>query len=176
LEDHRFDAITLALSAGSPSRRHLLRGVAGGALGAALARFGLAVEPAAAAKCAGNNKACKRGSQCCSGICRKKKCKLAPQQGTCTIRQDACEQGGIGFGPKCNGVANCECIVTKTGAAFCRQIGEASCIACTNDQDCEVQLAPNAKCIQKRDLCVASPCGPEGGDTFCAAPCGFISG
>ncbi|MDQ3695349.1 MAG: hypothetical protein M3464_17225 [Chloroflexota bacterium] len=174
MDSQRFDRFTKTIANGA-SRRHLLRGVAGGVLAAAVAHFGggteAAAQVAAAARCFGNNKKCKRGTQCCSGICRKKKCRPAPQQGTCTIRKDTCKlTGGIGFGPKCNGVQGCECIVTKTGAAFCREIGGAACTSCFSNQDCAVAFGPNAKCI--RGSTCGDPCGI--GD-FCAVPCGFES-
>lgn len=136
-----------------------------------LARGADAAQLEADAACRQENKECKRDTQCCSGICRKKRCRRAPSQGTCTIRKDTCKlTGGIGFGPKCNGVSSCECITTKAGAAFCRQIGGAACTSCDSDFDCVAALGANAKCI--RGSTCGDPCGI--GD-FCAVPCGFAA-
>ena len=170
MENEWFDALTQQF-ARIGSRRKVLRTLAGGALAVVLARTGMteaAAQDAAAAPCLREGKACQRANQCCSGVCRRGKCRTAPGQGTCTIRRDTCRlTGGIGLGPTCNGVQGCECIRTKTGAALCREklIG---CFSCFDDQDCVTKVGPGAKCI------AAGPCGdPCGIGDFCAAPCGF---
>lgn len=173
MDEGRFDDVTRIMGAGAaPSRRHLMRLLAGAALAGVAARIapaGSGAQTASAARCLGDKKACKRDSQCCSGVCRTKKCRSAPGQGTCTIRKDVCKlTGGIGFGPKCNGVAGCECIKTKSGAAFCREIGGAACTPCFGDGDCAVAFGAGAKCIA--GAACGDPCGI--GD-FCAVPCGF---
>ena len=40
----------------------------------------------------------RRGDQCCSGVCRRKRCRTAPNQGTCTIRQNQCVDPYPGLG------------------------------------------------------------------------------
>lgn len=172
MENDRFDALAQQF-ANIGSRRKVLRTLAGGALAAVLARTGVAGVAAeeAATACLRDGTGCRRGNQCCSGVCRRGKCRPAPLQGTCTIRKDTCAvTGGIGFGPKCNGVEGCECIKTKSGAAFCREIGGAFCKSCNNDLDCEFEFGPGAKCIAGRPC--GFPCTREVGD-FCAVPCGF---
>ncbi len=165
MDQDRFDALARH-AAGNSDRRGMIRAVVGCVLGLLVAARG---DRAEAAGCRKPGDTCKRRTQCCSGVSRNGKCRPAPGQGTCTIRKDTCKlTGGIGEGPKCNGVQGCECITTKTGAAFCREIGGAACTACDNDQDCAAAFGLGAKCI--RGAACGDPCGIG---NFCAVPCGF---
>lgn len=165
MDHNRFDSL-VRRAAIAADRRGVLRAAVAGALGLA----GLRGEGVDAA-CRQPQEKCTKRTQCCSGICRGKKCRKAENQGTCTIAKDTCRiTGGIGFGPKCNGVQGCECIQTKSGAAFCREIGGAACTSCASDQQCIVAFGLGAKCISGARC--GDPCGI--GD-FCAVPCGFDS-
>jgi hypothetical protein len=65
MDSDRFDRLVRTVGQ-APSRRQVLRQLAGIAVAAALARGG---GEAAAQACKGTGKACKKHSQCCSGNC-----------------------------------------------------------------------------------------------------------
>ena len=132
MDGDRFDALARSLAAHRP-RRAALRALAGAALAGPLALVGARE---AAARCLRNGEACRRGPQCCSGVCRRgengKKCRAAPSQLTCTVERDVCAQGSAArCGPPGN---ECYCWVTARGASFCGgndgAYGAASCDEC----------------------------------------------
>jgi hypothetical protein len=156
-----FDAITK--SWGSLSRRRLLRGVAGSALGTLAAVIGTAEVRATLVSCVPVGKRCKRSGQCCSGRCRgpkgKKTCR-AHNVGTCTATQNFCTSAATAL---CGG-GQCGCTRTTGGASFCSKGG--SLITCTKDAECVVALdTPGAACV----VFAGSDCTPEG--NRCALPC-----
>lgn len=163
MDGHRFDGFTRWLIA-SGSRRAALRAVAAGLLAGSLGWRG---EPAAASHvvCAlkANGERCTRGGECCSGRCarkrgsRKKFCRQAPEQGICTVVEDACVSS-----EDCNapGTPQCMCFVTESGFSFCGRFPEQipeRCFICDSDADCERREGG-----QKGDRCVRC----EG--TFCS--------
>lgn len=168
-----FDLMTKTLVGGRTSRRRVLRGLAASALGLALSRLGLAETAAqeagatAQSGCRKETKDCRRDNQCCSGVCRQKTCRRAPNQGTCTIRKNVCTTGASD-GTRC-GIASeedeCHCAVTTSGASFCAGLG--TCVACTSDADCTAVTGPGSACLRPGDRC----CSFGGEGTSCFAPC-----
>ena len=158
----RFERVMNLLTGRAASRRGVLRGLAGGALGAG---FGaLALEAAA---CAPNGTACRNGGRCCSGVCASGTCRRAPQQGTCTIERRVCAVGkdAARCGPASS---DCACYRRSTGAAFCANFDSVTCAACATDQDCVDLLGPGRVCLRAGGpLC----CAAEGTTTACARPC-----
>jgi hypothetical protein len=146
----QFDRLVRQI-AGAASRRQALRLLAGGALGLLAGLPSGAVATAqveAASSCLKQGKDCKRGNQCCSGLCHRKQCRRAPGQGICTIRNDACREndadkvcGGAGFNL-------CGCFVTAAGRSFCGsgQVDDAQ--ACANDGECVTRLGDGARCVR----------------------------
>ena len=158
-----FDALTRSLTGMASSRRRLLTGMAGSALGAAIATALRAPEAAATiVSCVPVRKRCKRSSQCCSGLCRgpkgKKTCR-AHNVGTCTATQNFCSSST----DLCGG-GLCGCLRTTGGASFCSRGG--TLIDCTKDAECVEALdTPGAACV----VFAGSDCTPEG--NRCALPC-----
>lgn len=132
MDDRRFDAFTKHL-AETPSRRRVLKGLAGGIAGGLLVRLGAA--GTAAAKCAAPNVRCR-------GVC----CP-APTNGTATCADRTC---GIacnsGYVP-CNGACvpgncctNADCAFPDTcgGGGVTNVCGHIACVngTCPAGQDC----------------------------------------
>ncbi len=79
--DHdRFDDLTRAL-ASTTSRRTVLKTLAGSAAGGLLAMLGVGDTAAAPVGCKASGKSCKRGDQCCSGVCVNGVCVTPPSCG-----------------------------------------------------------------------------------------------
>jgi hypothetical protein len=165
MDTAQFDRIAVALSRRMP-RRSLL------SLLAALGLGGLvAGDVAADDVCLADGERCGGATDlpCCSGWCkrkpgsRKKVCKAAPDQGTCTVAQNDC--GGSG---SCNGDPKCACYVTTRGASFCGAgVGTGlnwDCVVCERDRDCEKVTGKGSRCIP-----CAATCQP--GLNLCAQPC-----
>lgn len=176
MDDHRFDTMTKRIAAVS-SRRSLLGGLAGGALAALLGRAAAGQEAARGGggrptgRCLGEKKECRRGAQCCSGVCKgkrgKKKCRRAPGQGTCTTDRNVCAVGNPGIG--CNGDFACACAVTTGGTAFCGSLFGDSCAACASGADCVgLGFPAGSACIPVGGDC--EDC-PAAGGTKCLLPC-----
>jgi hypothetical protein len=105
MDGTRFDALTKRLT-GMPSRRQVVKGLGGGltvALGAILA-----TSPAAAG-CRDDGSDCKKGGQCCSGICFLPDGAPANQKGACctpACPDQMCGDDGCG--------SSCECLAPAT--------------------------------------------------------------
>jgi hypothetical protein len=116
----------------------------GGGLATLLARLDIGEVTA----CHKAKKRCKRGSQCCSGRCKKGKCKgnAKPPVDVCLGRevQDACGDG-------------CFCFESVNGAVVC---GDASASGCSTDAQCALLTGPGSICFFNKD-----------GEGECAAPC-----
>lgn len=148
-----------------PSRRNLLRGLAGLGLG-----IMAHAEPGSARRrkrkhrrkkkvtrnqfgCVDVGRACENAGQCCSGVCTgkqgKKTCQ-AHNQGACQAGQDVCK------GPLEN---NCvtttgldgQCAITTGHAGYCGITGV--CAPCRRDTDCDPISGPGAACI----VCAVCP-------------------
>jgi hypothetical protein len=150
---NRFDLLVRIAGA---SRRDALRVAVSAALAGPVLRPRVG---RVAAACRRNRDGCKRGSQCCSGICRgklgEKECRRAPHQGSCTIERDACIQG---VAAECGSPgSSCYCFLTARGASFCgRGNTVASCA------ECESQF-PGRFCLPGS--------GPQCGAFSCVEPC-----
>jgi hypothetical protein len=171
-----FDAMARRLTS-LPTRRDILRDLAGTGLGLGIARWSSTAEARKKRKkrnkkakpnafgCVNVGKFCKNDGQCCSGICEGKKgTRKCKAHGTGT-----CEQQGPEFctAPEldlvlCNS-AVCACIRTTAGSNFCFDIGAeagSDCADCSTDADCEVLGFPPG-----------SACAPYFNGEFCAGSC-----
>jgi hypothetical protein len=168
MDGKRFDALTRSLFTRASSRRRLLTGVAGSALGPLASTLGLAPAEATHFGCRHVGVRCKRAKQCCSGICKNHRCQAhhvgscvsgLVDSGTCTV---------IGSGA-CG--TDCNCHNTTGAAGYCGLgggQGGVSCLPCTKDRECE-NLTGVAGAA-----CVVCPFCTENGSpdgTGCVVPC-----
>ena len=188
MDASRFDELTRSLT-GPGTRRRLLRGLAGVALGLAPGHLPVMAKSKAKTKsaclavgkpCGGNN------SKCCSGICKGKKPKkgksdrskcVAHNTGGCTPERSFCLVGDDAS--KCAiGLQEGTCVATTGNAGFCAAPGgsrKKNCQVCAKDKDCEkLGFGRGAACV------IVSGGNCTGGDscagingskgTACAAP------
>jgi hypothetical protein len=179
VDPHRCAFLTSVLGR-APSRRDVVRGLAG-------VGFGLgglwSAEPGAAKKrrkgkkpkpnifgCLEVGDACKRAAKCCSGICKRKKCR-AHNTGTC--KQDGPEICSINPPPglTCNNDGTCRCFGTTAGSIACSRFDAGvSCVECQRDPDCEDLGFPTGT------VCAPFTVGACGGacpgGMACLIPCG----
>jgi hypothetical protein len=169
MDGERFDQVTKALTT-TVRRRQALAGFLGGAI--ALGR-----RPEVRAThvdCKHVGARCRNADRCCSGICRRKKCR-AHDVGTCKRGQDYCADTEVD--PSCNG-SDCVCYTTTGGARFCGNSSEEYCptgfeAGCVRDVDCGT---PGAACVNSGLLC-SGPNNPElgscnsGTEFYCVNPC-----
>jgi hypothetical protein len=182
-----FKGVTRSLTS-APSRRDILRGLAGTGLGLGIGRW---PAPADAKKkrkrkkkakpnaygCLEVGDPCKNAGHCCSGICQgkqdKRKCKA---HGTGT-----CDQEGPGLctapNPElllCDNSAECACIRTTAGTKFCydmRSEAGTDCADCQKDADCETLGFPSGTaCAAVSEGRCAGVCA---GGMMCMVPCGY---
>jgi hypothetical protein len=134
MESERFDTLTRNLAA-TGSRRLALRGLVGGLLGGVTGRLAAKEAAATHQSCtlrhAGTR--CRRGNQCCSGICRKRRCRC-PQGGFCA------GPGGsfAACGPKLRD--ECFCVISTAGPTRCALFLDFVCPAskeCDTDRQCD---------------------------------------
>ena len=138
-------ALTVAMES---TRRGLLRLGLGGGLAALV--FGTVVEQALA--CRKNGKPCGSGrnGNCCSGTCKRGKCRPTPGALGCTVNSgDVCKNQFIPCPQNPTGV----CLLLDNGKPFC--IEASDCRACTSNADCIT--FPNGKCVKTCPICGASP-------------------
>jgi hypothetical protein len=156
----RFDELTRSLTAAG-SRRRLLRGLAGVALGLAPGHLPVMAKSKGKKKsaclavgkpCGGNN------SKCCSGICKGKKPKkgksdrskcVAHNTGGCTPERSFCV---VGESPsKCREDQPSACLATTGNAGFCAATQDfdpdTNCRVCAKDKDCEKRFGPGSACV-----------------------------
>ncbi|MDQ3693934.1 MAG: hypothetical protein M3464_09935 [Chloroflexota bacterium] len=152
-----FDQWTKEVVARAGSRREMLRLGLGGGLAALV--FGRAA--GAVAACRGTGKQCDKNKQnggCCSGTCKKGKCRRTPGAAGCTVDSgDSC----VGQHAQCPNNPDGFCIRLDNGKPFCYQAGV--CAPCTSDASCT--LRPNGKCLM---TCPA--CQTDSGDQACVYP------
>ena len=138
----RFDAFTRSLTAVAPSRRRLLTGVAGASLAALATAFGFAPVGATSFACLNVGKRCTEGGECCSIVCKCKRCR-AHNVRRCTAARNICATE-TEF--KCAG-GSCSCFGTTGGANFCGS-AEWVCMACSTDAQCAIALnTPGSACV-----------------------------
>ena len=172
MDGHRFDALTRSLARTMSSRRRLLLGTAGSALGPLTTI--LKVTPAGATHfgCRHVGAGCKRAKQCCSGICKNHRCR-AHHVGGCVsglVDSNTC----VVIGSDACGT-DCRCHNTTGAAGYCGLSGGAggvSCLPCTKDKQCEnLTGVAGAACV------VCPFCTENGspGGTGCVVPCPTVS-
>jgi hypothetical protein len=197
MDSERFDDITRLLTV-LPSRRDVLRGLAGAGLGLALVRtphFAGARKKRKHKKkdkkpkltrnefgcvdvggnCLGNS------ANCCSGICegtgpkkgkKDKSVCVAHDSGVCFADSDTCT---VGQQVQCHPVRDdCSCVLTTGNAGFCGDFGfsggpDSVCRECVRDTDCQAEFGPGAACVFLGGIC--SPACADTGRTACIRPC-----
>jgi hypothetical protein len=134
MDAERFDALTRTVTA-TASRRRALRGLVGGVLGGVAGSLGLRETAAVHQTCALRHARarCRRGNQCCSGICRRRRCRC-PQGGYCA--------GGGGSVSACGPEIrdDCFCVVSTAGPTRCALFLDFVCPAskaCDTDGQCD---------------------------------------
>jgi hypothetical protein len=192
MDQHRYHALTRTLTC-LPSRRDVLRGLTGVALGLGVARL---PEEAASRKkrkrkrrekkakpnafgCLSVGKPCKKADQCCAGICGGKKgARTCRAHGTGTCNQEA---EGLCTSPNpasllCNNNPTCICFGTTADSRFCvdtiASSGTDVCTDCKKDADCEALGFPaGSACIPTFAGACAGGC--ESG-MACLIPCSVV--
>ncbi len=181
--DYNRLAIMTPSLASVPSRRDILRGLAGAGLGLGVARLPAVVAAKRQRKkkvkrnafgCVDVGDLCTRADQCCSGICQgkkgKKRCR-AHDTGTCQTggTSESCDATGGGDVPCTTslGFPGGFCETTTGGASFCAISGD--CFGCTTDADCQKFCGPRAACIVCPDCAgdIATSCVNPEDDTSC---------
>ena len=163
MEDQRFDQWTRVVSAPGTVRRVLLRQSVAGAIAVALARFGFG-SATAGPSCFPEGERCRKGTDCCSGKCKKKRGKRKGKCGQCPTR--CCIDADCDAGQICS----------EAGACVC----PANQFACCPDgsPSCSVFVC----CDSGTAACVAGACAGEcPPDDWCSAPppitwCGPLCG
>jgi hypothetical protein len=138
MDQRRFDSLTRTI-ARTPSRRDVLRGLAALGIGLGTSRLPAPVG-ATHFTCRHVGKRCNGGSSCCSGICRRHRCR-AHDTDRCKASQDSCTSL-VGCG---DGSAICLCHVTTGKAAFCALNGLSG--TCSRDEECVATKGEGAACI-----------------------------
>lgn len=126
MDPHRFDRFTRALGS-DHSRRHMLKSLAGGAVGAALAAVGIG-EAAAAGRKRSVGNSCNYNSDCASGLCaqesRTRKICHCISAGDCPAATDVCRSAAC--------LPTGYCGTTVNVGASCNDG-----LACTTDDACQ---------------------------------------
>jgi hypothetical protein len=147
MEAVQFDRWTTRWATTSPSRRGLLRLALGGGFG--LLGFDQVAEEALA--CRRNGKPCAKGQRngdCCSGTCRKGKCRPTPGAKGCTVNSgDYCDGDQLDI--KCPQNPDGFCVLLDSGKPFC--MVDVDCSGCTSHADCT--LRANGKCVKTCPRC-----------------------
>lgn len=192
---HHLTALTRSL-ASIPSRRDVLRGLAGMGFGLTALRAPAPLEAKRKGKRKRKNKKrkkkskpnafgclsvgafCKNATQCCSGICTgkkgKRKCR-AHDTGECQQGVDGVCQSGTPIVTACGNRTDCACVRTTAGSnvcgeLFCGRPGCSECAACTRDADCVALGFPStAACAPVTQGLCSGIC--ETG-MACVLPCG----
>ena len=164
MDGSRFDALTRSLTGSASSRRQLLTGLAGSALGMLVAALRFAPAEASHFGCRHWKDDCRFNSQCCSGVCRgpkgKKTCR-AHDRGGCALIDNFC---AFGQNNLCGGGA-CTCNNTTGKAPHCGADAFCPAVECQRDADCG---EPGAACIPAGG-CIG--CDPPNKRNFCQRVC-----
>jgi hypothetical protein len=132
-EGHSVDELARGLATGTMSRRQVLKVLGGTLAGGLLAVLGVGSGVAAADECKRNGKACKKDSQCCSGICSSGTCAACrPNSGSCTANTQCCS------GNCANGTCAAAC-VANAGACTA---GTQCCSGCCKGGTCAASGIP----------------------------------
>ncbi len=185
MNHHGVTAMTRSLTS-IPSRRDVLRGLAGAGVGLSVARF-----PSGAAAVKGRKKErkpkpnvfgclnvgdpCKRADQCCSGICagrkRRRKCR-AHDTGGCRAGSQPISCNGTDIVcTTSTGNPEGVCTTTTGNGGYCVYSG--ACYPCRKDAECQELCGPQGACLLCNDC-------PDTGGTSCGSSdnngCNFPSG
>jgi hypothetical protein len=162
-----------------PPRRDILRSLAGAGIGVGATRLPDHAEAKKKRRrkrkfrkakpnafgCLDVDKACKRASQCCSGICKgkkgRKRCK-AHDTGGCQPESLCTFFGEEGVPCTTSSGVPGQCGTTTGNAGYC--VGAGDCFLCAKDADCHAICGPQAACVQCPEECnVGTVCaGPDG--------------
>ncbi len=176
--DENHKAAVMHMLTTLPSRRHLLRGLAGAGLGIGVARpphIAVAEKKRKrkpkkpkpnAFGCLNVGKPCKNAAQCCSSICERKQCR-AHDAGSCATGKHPASCGGASNVACTSSLGKAGVCATTTGnAGYCIVSGE--CFACSTDAECQAakngKYGPGAACIRCGGECATS------GGTACVGP------
>jgi len=178
--DHSFDELARGLASGSISRGKALRLMGAALVGGAMGSVGMHEASADPPGCKRNGKACKKGTQCCSGNCSGGICAAAcgATGATCTEGSTCCS--GFCKGGMC--VESCippNAIPCDTGSAgACPP--QPGCGGCVREHSTGVgycaSLRPTLGCTTSCDCPTGQFCsqfsstGSTNG-TFCAVAC-----
>lgn len=185
MDENRFAVVTQSLTS-LPSRRDVLRGLAGAALGLGAGRLPKLAEARKKRKkkptskpapkpnqygCLDVGAACTNAGQCCSGVCEGKTCR-AHDVGICQADYDLCTTGAAHICAVVNEIGTtCACLLTTGNAPFRGHLdGIFDCQECSQDTECEDEHGAGAACV----VIVAGICEgncAETGGTVCMAPC-----
>jgi hypothetical protein len=171
MDGNRFDNLVKTMSVDPPSRRRVVAGLIGAALVGVAGPRSIelaAAQEATARGCLNEGRSCTRGKQCCSGLCKGRKCRRAPGQGTCN-GENTCRVGVL---TRCSLDPNCFCLITTRGASFCGDFAAATCSPCAGNSDCAAITGPGSACIRfdgRNDP--DCDCRKQGSNTACMPPC-----
>jgi hypothetical protein len=159
MDADRFDALTRSLASAALSRRRLLTGMAGSAVGAVAATLGFADASASHYACVHIGKRCGNSDQCCSGVCKRKRCRVH-DKGGCSLSDNFCAGGKDN---RCK--PGCICNNTTGNAPHCGGSAFCPAVECQRDADCG---EPGAACIPPVNC---QGCGNPATQNFCQLPC-----
>ena len=165
MDGSQFDSLTKSLAIGSPSRRVLLKTVLAVLLGAA----GPGRRDASAAKCRPSSAVCRKGGDCCSGLCRppdrtgRQWC--GKMLGEPAISGSECGSGIVADGVCCdrNCTGQCEACNQSGAAGTCSPVRGGpmgGCLACAGSGPCAGTCAGSDRtaCAYPGD---SSTCAPS---------------
>jgi hypothetical protein len=145
MDSGTFDRWTRRVAKPPRSRRGLLRLGVGGSLG--LLGVGTVADDALA--CVKTGTDCKRGKphgNCCSGTCKRGRCRRTPDAKGCQVTSgDICRNQGESCPNNLAGL----CVKLDTGKPFCAEAG--GCQVCTSSADCTT--LPNGRCVTNCPRC-----------------------
>jgi hypothetical protein len=113
--------------------------------------FGTLLVEEAQAVCIENGKRCDPNAVpngCCSGRCprKKKRCRPAFKQDTCTIEKNFCAQT-----PESDCGVGCLCFVTIDGQSFCGSSNDG--VECSSHKECVQRHGKGTRCVQSGGIC-----------------------
>jgi hypothetical protein len=163
MDGSHFDDLTRQLHDPLLDRRRLSKISAALLFSALMTKLGIAPDEAAAQACRTAGAKCKRGSDCCSGSCKrkgrngKKRCRGNGTAGVCQADQNACVSAA-----EC--APGCSCFQTLADDPVCGD--RSGTDPCDADTDCRGKPGlEQAVCVKGGPLC------QDVGATFCALPC-----
>lgn len=200
MDQTSFNAVTQTVTH-VPSRRDVLRGLAGAGLGLGLLRRPEALDAKEGKKnkkkkkpkkpqpnafgCFNVGQPCRGNSvNCCSGICQgnkpkrgkqdKSKC-VAHDTGTCNQEAAGVCTGAVPALAACNNRTDCGCFRTTAASSYCAELfgpGLSQCATCQRDADCVAMGLPaGSACAPVSEGFCAGLCATG---MACLVPCGTV--